>query len=441
MRPAVDPRQGNLFDPAERMFSPMTLKLIRQDWPGLFRAQMLHLMPAEALGKKFHETLGCPTKELYGMAGTIFLKEFFNLTIAQMVERYLKLFEENDLARTIFDRVTASLVETLELNVSKQRLDSTHIFSAMAMFGRTKLMAGAIKRFLVQLKRHHASWYMELPEEFRDRYAPAQAKLFGDFKGERTVLRQRVAEDLLFVVSRFAPNAAVTARTSYNAMARILSEQCDVVEERVTLKAKPGGNVMQNPSEPDATYDGHKGPGYQAQLAETCHEANDVQLITGVITEPAHCPDPANSEALTVDDFAVDETTETVECCPNGCVPVSSVHDAETGVTTTVMNGEDCVRCAFRSQCPVKEIRGAPRVSLAVLLRCAGWNFLCALRALKKREIGDFLASFGRSYAWLRLSRFTADRFRRFFRPEIATEGIWGRFVRVTGIFPCPVVA
>ena len=53
-------------------------------------------------------------------------------------------------------------------------------------------------------------------------------------------------------------------------------------------KAKTGGAVMQNPSDPDATYDGHKGPGYQAQIAETCGEDNDVQLITGAEVEPAH---------------------------------------------------------------------------------------------------------------------------------------------------------
>jgi hypothetical protein len=35
-------------------------------------------------------------------------------------------------------------------------------------------------------------------------------------------------------------------------------------------------------------------------------------------------------------------------------------------------------------------IRGSPMVSFAVLLRCAGWNLLCALRAKKKRGIRDF---------------------------------------------------
>src|SRR5450759_5535268 len=91
MRYAIDPRQMTLFDPAASMFSPMALRYLSSDWPGLFRRQMLHLMPAEALGKHFDQSLGCPTKELYGMAGVIFLKEFFTLTILLAVVGFAPL--------------------------------------------------------------------------------------------------------------------------------------------------------------------------------------------------------------------------------------------------------------------------------------------------------------------------------------------------------------
>ena len=89
MRYAVDPRQKKLFDTAEMMFSPMAVKYMRRDWPGLFRTQILHLMPVGKIARHFHPTHGCPTKELYSMAGVIFLKEFFNLTIAEAVQRYI----------------------------------------------------------------------------------------------------------------------------------------------------------------------------------------------------------------------------------------------------------------------------------------------------------------------------------------------------------------
>ena len=280
--------------------------------------QMLHLMPAEALGKHFDAKLGCPTKELYGMAGAIFLKEFFDLTIPQTVERYLtdaawqyalnvnpmeaslshstverysSLFAEEDLASEVFHRITSALIEALELDVSRQRLDSTHIYSDMAVFGRTKLMAVTIKRFLTQLKRHHRDLYEVLGDDFLARHAPSHAKLFGDFKGPRSQLRQTVAEDLLMLVNRFVDDEKVSHRGSYKAMARVLDEQCDVRKETVVVKTKTGGDVMQNPSDEDATYDGHKGPGHQAQISETCSQENDVQLVTGVETEPAHASD------------------------------------------------------------------------------------------------------------------------------------------------------
>lgn len=527
MRYATDPRQKPLIDLAACMFSPMAIRYMAEDWPGLFRTQILHLMPVAKIGERFHPILGCPTKELYGMAGAIFLKEFFHITIKETVrrylmdagwqyalnvvpteasmshasvERYMTLFAEDDIAAEVFHRVTSALIEALELDVSRQRLDSTHVFSDMATFGRTRLMGVVIKRFLTQLKRHHRERYDTLPEELLARYAPAQGNLFAGYKGRHDQLRHNVAEDLLSLVNRFAAEEAVVSRTSYQAMRRVLEEQCEVSEDKtvVSVKAKTGGAVMQNPSDPDATYDGHKGPGYQVQIAETCGPDNPAQLITGVEVEPAHCGDqdalvpmldqlqrqdrspeilyadtgfgrdenvvaaeqrgvdlqspvagaaPQEAGELTVDDFVIDERTETVSRCPNGSVPVSSEHDVQRGRTRTVMNDSACRVCAFGRDCPVREVRGQfvlehtpaqrrlaarraeqatqafrenyriragvesvnsglkrrtgmgrlrtrglRRVRMAAMFRCAGWNVLRALAAFKKRGIRDFAA-------------------------------------------------
>ena len=37
---------------------------------------------------------------------------------------------------------------------------------------------------------------------------------------------------------------------------------------------------LQSPHDPDVTYSGHKGKGYEVQVAKTCHEENATQLIT-----------------------------------------------------------------------------------------------------------------------------------------------------------------
>ena len=73
---------------------------------------------------------------------------------SRTVERYKKLIVEDELAGQIMETITATLIQKLDLSVAKQRLDSTHVFSDMAQFGRTRMMGVTIKRFLTQVKRH-----------------------------------------------------------------------------------------------------------------------------------------------------------------------------------------------------------------------------------------------------------------------------------------------
>ena len=201
---ANDPRQSRLFDPFEGIIPPAGRRIIGSGWQGVFRHVLLELMPVGELAQHFSRELGSPTKELYSMASLVFLADFFDWTAQEAVEayifrsdvqyalnlepgasvctrtieRYQKLFRDNDLAGRVFQEVTTRLAEALELNVSRQRLDSTHVFSCMANFGRTKLMAVAIKRFLVQVKRHAPESYAALPESFRARYQAANWQLF-----------------------------------------------------------------------------------------------------------------------------------------------------------------------------------------------------------------------------------------------------------------------
>jgi len=135
--------------------------------------------------------------------------------------------------------VTTRLAEMLELDISCQRLDSTHVFSRMASFGRTKLMAVAIKRFLTQVRRHDPELYAALPEEFRRRYEPAESQLFSGAKDAeaRQRSRQQAAEDLLWIIDRFADCAGMTGRSSYKALVRILAPLPNASVRRQSLPA------------------------------------------------------------------------------------------------------------------------------------------------------------------------------------------------------------
>jgi hypothetical protein len=440
MHKIVNPKQTRLFDPFDNVLTEKTRKRLLDGWAGVFRHVILELMPVETISGHFDPAIGRPTKELYSMAGLLLIKEFMDWTknealdaysfrmdihyalnlepvthdiSMRTLERYINLFEDDDLAKSVMLEITVTLVGLLELNIDKQRLDSTHIFSDMASFGRTRLMGVAIKRFLTQLKRHDPKAYELLDEQLRKRYAPGVNQLFADTKKDsesRRLLRQQVAEDMYLLIRRFADTAEHTGRDSYKAMERIFYEQCEVHEEKVCVKKKTGGNVIQNPSDLDATYDGHKGPGYQVQISETCHPENETQLITCALPQTAVEPDTTaisevldsleesellpremfadthycsdenvqaaanrgvelvgpvqcgslvdkDVDRLNVDDFDIDEQTEEVVCCPAGHKPVSSIHDKQTGKTKTVMPSSACSQCEFRKECPVEKCR------------------------------------------------------------------------------------
>src|SRR3954463_6972540 len=316
---SVDPRQDRLFDPFDGIIPPVGRRIIADGWQGVFRHVLLEVMPVPQLGSHFSDSMGAPTKELYSMAGLVFLADFFGWDAQEAIEayifhsdvqyalntepgvtlctrtleRYQQLFRDNDLAAKVFDKVTTQLVDALDLDVSRQRLDSTHVFSHMATFGRTKLMAVAIKRFLTQLQRHDSDAYTALPDDFRRRYAPAQARLFAEAKDAeaRARDRQQAAEDLHFIITRFADRPDHTSRSTYRAMITIFDQQCELSGEMIVVKIKTGGNCIQNPSDLGASYSGHKGPGYQGQLAETCVPSNEVQLITAALPQTASEPD------------------------------------------------------------------------------------------------------------------------------------------------------
>ena len=320
----------------------------------LFRCAILKLLPAKKLGEHFHPTMGRPTKELYSLAGLLFIMEFrdwtheeaadaymFNVDLQyalnlkpenqslcrRTLERYISLFRDDELAQEIMHDVTAELVKLLDLDVSKQM------------------------------------------------------------------------------------------------MVKVFEQQCEVVGERVAVRKHPGGEIVCNPSDPEATWDGQKGSGYQVQLSETCGADNEVQLIVSAIPETAcrtdsaalavviedlkasgfeptelladtayggdenhsrclnegidliaptsgKCPDhQTDSERLTVADFKVEPGVKIgpwgreipdPKCvaCPAGLPPVRSFYDHGTEQIEILQFPVVCNACPLRDRCPTRDASG-----------------------------------------------------------------------------------
>jgi hypothetical protein len=344
--------QNFLFDDFEgthwihTLLDPSAVRCLTEGWQGVFRRSVLKLMPANQIGEAFSPDQGRPTKEIYSMVGLLLIMEFkawtaeeaaqayfldagvqFALNLprdrqyvsTRSVEEYRRLLREgDDHCAEIFGKVTKALIDELNLNIEKQRLDSTHLFSNMAKLGRTQLMGTTIKRFLTQLLRHDKAAHQALPADLLQRYAATEGRLFGYGKAsdeEYAKRIQQLAEDLYFLVERFAAEPGINQRTSYKALERVLRDHCEIHEAKgcgkskskqaiVTVKAKAtdrdgqSSGVMQNPSDPDAGYDGHKGPGYQVQLAQSYGEENEVNLIVGCLPQSAAQSDSDSLIAL-----------------------------------------------------------------------------------------------------------------------------------------------
>ena len=139
MRRMRDPQQIRLFDPFQGVLSDMARKRIAHGWQGLVRTVVLKTLPVATLAEHFSPDNGCPTKELYSMAGLVFLADFFGWNALEAadaymmrtdvqfalnvepgvsccdrtVERYQALFSEDNSAAKVFSEVTDMLVKLL----------------------------------------------------------------------------------------------------------------------------------------------------------------------------------------------------------------------------------------------------------------------------------------------------------------------------------------
>jgi len=289
-----------------RQLSPNAVRRLEAGWQGVFQRSILKLMeqPAEALGQAFDEELGRPSKELYAMSGMLLIAEFQDWTIDQAAEEwtlnagvqyalnlgrdrqylsartldnYRRLLREKVDVQEIFLRVASCLVGELELDIRQQRLDSTHVLSEMARLGRQQLLAVSVKRFLTQLQKLDRRLLGEVPEGLRQRYEAAESRLFGMGTKQpmpRAEALAQVAQDLAWLVDHFTSTSCGDWE-SYRALVRLLQEHCEVRKDRtVVVRAQSrdaqGGSArcLQNPSDPEAGYSGHKGAGYQAQFGQ-----------------------------------------------------------------------------------------------------------------------------------------------------------------------------
>ncbi|MCP4344542.1 MAG: transposase [Desulfobacterales bacterium] len=277
--------------------------------------------------------MGRPTNELVAMMGAMVLQQMNDLNDVETAEQFsfniqwhyaLDITDNSDknayvCPRTIlnmrsvmtkygiydrvFNAIGDELIKIFDADTSLQRIDSVHIFSNMKHLGRIGIFTSTIKQFLVNLKRHHKDEFNELDLNLRERYLKKEEEsAFAMVKPSQSAKTlQMVADDLFFLINRFGSYPDIPTMKTYQRLTRVLKEQCimeqdeNTHEKRISLKANKDipSDSLQNPSDPDAGYSGHKGKGYQVQIAETYSieegkDSNKLSLITHVDVQSAH---------------------------------------------------------------------------------------------------------------------------------------------------------
>ena len=299
-----DHRQMELFDPWD-FLSAKRRELLDQSWAGLFQKELLRELPVGEVASFFKDDFGRPTKELHTVLGALVLQQAHDLTDDETVNQLafniqwhyaLNITEESDSAKymcpktlwnmrrivvdntldaILFDRVTDKLAKVFKVKTDNQRIDSVHIKSNMRRLGRIGIFVSSISKFLVNLKRGHKELFDTIDEAILDRYLSEKSpQCFSMVKpSESAKTLTSVSADLLNLVEHFKGHPEVQAMHSYKLLERVLKEQCNVSDDGNPVEVKRHKEIpsdsLQNPSDPDATYSGHKGQGYQVQVMET----------------------------------------------------------------------------------------------------------------------------------------------------------------------------
>jgi hypothetical protein len=440
-----DHKTAYIFDPWH-FLGKKRRKLMDESWAALFREHILCELPVNKVAPFFNETFGRPTKELYTALGVLLLQQIHDLTDEETVSqlafnlqwhyaldivdesdetKYLcaktlwnmrALVIENHLDEVLFDCTTQVLAKVFNVDTSAQRIDSVHIKSNMRRLGRIGIFAKSIHAFLINLKRHHQDLIDALPQDLVERYLRDKAlscfSLVKPSEAQKTL--ETVSKDLFHLVQRFAEHPQVSSMYSYATMVRVLKEHCEIKEQegasaelRVKASCEIPSDSLQNPSDPDATYSGHKGQGYQVQVMETYCTNEDEQerdralnLITHVEVQPA-CESDAHAfipalestterglaptQVLADSLYGSDDNTEKAEAmgievvsptmgaekdeilslsafslsekgkvtaCPQGHAPVKVKHKKHR--YSVAFDSSHCIHCPFREACPVK---------------------------------------------------------------------------------------
>ena len=167
---------------SEFLITPRKAKLMRRSWAEVFRNEALVLIEEERFAPMYSPDMGRPNRAVQTVLGVLVLKEMFDLTDmealeelefnllwhhalrlemeeAHLAQKTLHNFRvrlmEHDGGRLAFSETTDRMIAALGVRTGKQRLDSTHVMSNIAVLTRLGLFCETVRVFLLAVSREH----------------------------------------------------------------------------------------------------------------------------------------------------------------------------------------------------------------------------------------------------------------------------------------------
>lgn len=425
--------------------TPREQKALEGSWAKVFAEEIFPAIDEKPFAVLYSDKASRPNTPVNVTVGALIIKELFDYTDDEMVENLMfdprmqyalhtTSFEEQplsdktlsrfrkrcydyetlynvDLYHDCIQNLSASIAKLMQISGKIRRMDSMMIAANIRKLSRMELLYTCIAKaascaekqgeeLLTENLKHYAD-----PDDF-NRFIYHQRSTDAD---ERM---KQLLEDADAILALCESGFQDT--TEYELLVRCLSEQTILEDGKRRLRTKEDGGMdstlMQNPSDPEATFRSKAGKehrGYAANLEESVgsggsvvtdyqyapNRQSDSQFLKDhlrkmqvqsekavLVADGAYCgtenvklAKDKNIELITtsltgkpvkdiLSEFTISEDGTKVLECPAGHTPKSCSYTKQSGQCTVSFFREQCEGCPYRNQCKAKLYKRTARV-------------------------------------------------------------------------------
>ena len=419
-------------------------KMLEDSWAPVFRKLVFEKIDEKRYAVLFSDVPSRPNFPVNIWVGLEIIKSMFDLTDEELLQHWHfdlltayalgqeglgeltlsmrtiyynreRLLEyENKTGRNLleeeFHALSGEAIKAFSLDTTVQRMDTTFVGSYIKQMSRLELVVKVLQNF-----------YKDLPEEEQEQWKP-QLNEYLEEEAQHLSYRlkrleveghlKKLGEWLFKLHQRYADEATLTGRKSYQHMGRVLNELFKVTlsPEKTVIEMKKADELsassLQNPADDTATYrvkGGEAHVGHIAGIAETCTPGNPLQIVTDIAVYPNTQADeaiagervPEIKQRMEISEIITDagftgETSERVcaeegvtlipteilgpklseeklslkdfhfasneiIACPALQEPLNITHKDKTGRRIIRFSHDQCTNCPLVKKCPVIE--------------------------------------------------------------------------------------